>query len=86
MFYVVILFFSFWQPGARVWGTIVFVAGIRSLGAHCLWYPGAGGHRLWQPEAGIREALIYFLEYHCTTSWEIKLKPSLVGREISSIR
>ena len=86
MFYVVILFFLFGsrepesgeplslQPASGVWEPIVF--GIQSL----------GGHRLWQPEAGIREALIYFLEYHCTTSWEIKLQPSLVGREITSIR
>ena len=28
---------------------------------------------LWLPEAGVREALIYFLENHCTTSGKIEL-------------
>ena len=32
-----------------------------------------GVHRLWQPGAGVREALIYFLENHCTTSGKIEL-------------
>ena len=40
---MLLYFFSFWQPGAKVWGTIVFAAGIRSLGAHCLWHPESGG-------------------------------------------
>ncbi len=76
MFYVVILFF-FLAAGSRYPENLLsLAAGSRELGVH----------RLWQPEAGIREALIYFLEYHCTTSWEIKLQPSLVGREITSIR
>ena len=40
MFYVVILFFSFWQPASGVWEPIVF--GIRSLGEPLSLQPGAG--------------------------------------------
>ena len=64
MFYVVNISFFFLAAGSRYPEKLLsLAAGSRELGTH----------RLWQPGAGVREALIYFLENHCTTSGKIEL-------------
>ena len=64
MFYVVNISFFFLAAGSRYPEKLLsLAAGSRELGTH----------RLWQPETGVREALIYFLENHCTTSGKIEL-------------